>query len=193
MVSRWRTLAAVAAGVVVAAACGGGSAGQSAGSGPIRIGAVASLSGPVTFADSPDAARAVFEQVNAQGGIHGRKIEYDVEDDKGDPQAATQAARDLVQNKQVVALAGSASLIDCEVNGAFYAREDVRSIQGLGVDPVCWHSPNISPVNVGPFTLTTAVLLYASNVLHDTRICTFFIIIGGPARRTSRRSSAGAS
>ena len=72
----------------------------------------------VTFPDVSGAARATFDQANAKGGVNGCKIDYVVEDDKGDPQTATQAARDLVQNQGVVGLAGSGGLLDCEVNGS---------------------------------------------------------------------------
>ena len=127
----------------------------------------------------PKATQAAFDTINAAGGINGCKIDYTIADDKADPAVAAQAARDLIDNKEAVALVGSASLLDCAVNGATYARKDIRSIQGLGVDAACFSSPNIAPVNVGPFTLTTAMGYYATNVLKSKKLCAFFIIIGG--------------
>lgn len=145
----------------------------------IKVGAVSTITGPADFSEVPKAAEAVFNQLNAKGGIDGCKIKYYIEDDKADPQAATQAARDLVDNKGVVVLTGSASLLDCQVNAGFYSQRHILSIQGLGVDPACYNSPNISPVNVGPYTLSTAVLMYASQTLKLKKLCAFFIIIGG--------------
>lgn len=52
-------------------------------------------------------------------------------------------------------------------------------MQGVGVDPLCFNAPSVSPVNVGPYTLTTAVLDYASKDLGAKKLCTFFSIIGG--------------
>lgn len=147
--------------------------------GTIRVGAVSTITGPADFSEAPKAAKATFDAINAKGGVNGCKIDYTIEDDKADPQAATQAARDLVDNKGVVVLTGSASLLDCAVNANYYVQKNVLSIQGLGVDPACYNSPNISPVNVGPYVLSTAVLYYASNTLKLDRLCADFIIIGG--------------
>lgn len=171
----YRLTVAFAAVCLAAAGCGSGGGS----SGPIRIGAISSLSGVPTFPESTAAARAVFDDVNAAGGVHGRKISYLVEDDKNDPAAAVQAARDLVGNKGVVALAGSASTIECQANAAYYVRQKVDAVQGTGVDPACFGSPNISPANVGPFKLTTAMLYYAAKDLGLTRLCNMDIILGG--------------
>lgn len=147
--------------------------------GAIKVGAVSTITGPADFSEVPKAAKATFDALNAKGGIDGCKIDYTIEDDKADPQAATQAARDLVDNKGVVVLTGSASLLDCAVNANYYVQKKILSVQGLGVDPACFNSPNISPVNVGPYVLSTAVLYYASHTLKLDRLCADFIIIGG--------------
>ncbi len=147
--------------------------------GPIQIGAVSTVTGVVDFSDAPRATQAVFQQLNDAGGINGCKIEFTIADDKGDPQVAAQTARDLIDNKGVVALAGGASLLDCAVNAATYDRNDVLAVQGVGVDPLCFNAPSVAPVNVGPYTLTTAVLDYATKDLGAKKLCTFFSIIGG--------------
>ncbi|MBL0373237.1 ABC transporter substrate-binding protein [Rhizobium sp. KVB221] len=147
--------------------------------GPIQIGAVSTVTGVVDFSDAPKATAATFEQINAAGGINGCKIEYTLADDKGDPQVAAQAARDLIDNKGVVALSGGASLLDCAVNAGTYNKNDVLSVQGVGVDPLCFNAPSVSPVNVGPYTLTTAVLDYADKNLGSQKLCAFFLILGG--------------
>lgn len=166
----------------LALAAGGGSAsaaGPTCPDGPIQIGAVSTITGPADFSEVPNAAKAMFDEVNAAGGVNGCKIEYSIADDKADPAVAAQAARDLIDNKEVVALVGSASLLDCAVNAPTYKRKEVMSVQGLGVDPACFNSPTIAPVNVGPYTLTTAMGLFATNTLKAENFCAFFIIIGG--------------
>lgn len=147
--------------------------------GAIQVGSVSTITGPVDFSDGPKGAKAVFDQINAAGGISGCQIEYTMADDKADPQVAAQAARDLIDNKNVVALAGGASLLDCAVNAATYKRNGVLSVQGVGVDPMCFNAPSVSPVNVGPYTLTTAMLDYGSKELKNEKLCAFFIILGG--------------
>jgi len=137
----------------------------------IHIGNVSSLTGPGTFPEASKAAKAVFERLNKCGGVKGRPVAFHVEDDQGDPAVAAQAARRLVAQQGVVAMAGSASLLDCAVNSAYYAAQKVDAIQGTGVDPVCFSSPNIAPVNTGPFTGVTVSLYYASEQLKKDKVC----------------------
>ncbi|HEX6023938.1 MAG TPA: ABC transporter substrate-binding protein [Solirubrobacter sp.] len=102
--------AAVAAGLSIAA-CGGGDSGAGAGGngGPIKIGAWYPLSGPVAASGIPqkEGAAAAFEEINANGGINGRKIEFIARDNAFDPQQTIQAARQLVTSDKVVAIVGA--------------------------------------------------------------------------------------
>lgn len=148
---------------------------------PILVGAVSTLTGPFNFPESTAAAQAVFDRVNAEGGINGRQIKYLVEDDKMDPGTAGQAARRLVDDAGVFANVGSASLLECTANAAFYRSRNVFSIQGTGVDPACFNSPNISPVNTGPYTGTVISLYFASEVLGLSDVCSF--ALGNPVQQ----------
>jgi len=139
--------------------------------GTIKVGAVSSLSGPLTFPESSQAAQAYFDRVNSRGGVNGRKIQHVVVDDKGDPAAAAQAARQLVDREQVVANVASASLLECSINAPYYEQKGLLSIQGTGVDPVCFNAPNISPVNTGPFTGLEVSLFFASDTLKRDKVC----------------------
>ena len=140
-------------------------------SGPIRLGAISTLTGPASFPESHSAAQAVFDRVNAAGGIGGRMISYIVEDDGFDPALAAQAARRLADEPGVVAMVGSASLLECAVNAQFYAEVGLYSIQGTGIDPVCFATSNISPVNTGPFFSDAVALFYASEELGADNVC----------------------
>ncbi|MDQ6437519.1 ABC transporter substrate-binding protein [Mesorhizobium sp. LHD-90] len=178
----WKSTLATAAlaSLAFAALTGTASAaGPTCADGVIKVGAVSTVTGPADFSEVPKATQAAFDAVNAAGGINGCKIEYTIADDKADPAVAAQAARDLIDNQEVVALVGSASLLDCAVNATTYARKNVLSVQGLGVDAACFSSPSVAPVNVGPYTLSTAVAYYATNELKTQKLCAFFIIIGG--------------
>jgi branched-chain amino acid transport system substrate-binding protein len=148
-------------------------------SGPIQLGAVSTVTGPVDFSAGPKTTAAYFDTLNAAGGINGCKIEYEIADDRGDPLVATQAARNLIDNKQIVAMAGNASLLDCGVNSALYQRSNVLDVAGLGVDPVCYTSPSVSSVHPGPYLLSTAMLYFASEELGAKNVCAFNYVIGG--------------
>jgi branched-chain amino acid transport system substrate-binding protein len=153
--------------------------------GTIKVGFIGGQSGPFTQIEPAKITRAYFDRVNAAGGIQGRKIEFIDEDDKTDPGAASQAARRLVDDIGVVANVGSASALECVVNGAYYVQKGLVSIQGTGVDPLCFKNPNISAVNTGPFTASTLMLQYASSNLAKNKICAFFAQLPGlePAYR----------
>ena len=138
---------------------------------PIKVGNVSSLTGGALFPEASAAAAAVFERVNADGGVNGRPLELIIEDDGGNPEGAATAARKLVTEEDVVGMVGSASALECAVNSGLYADEGVYSIQGTGVDPLCFLSPTISPVNTGPYSGVTVSLAYASETLGLENVC----------------------
>lgn len=149
----------------------GDAAGSTEEAPPIKIGAVSSITGPAPFPEVPGAAAAVFDRVNEEGGIDGRQIEFISEDDGADPAQAGQAARRLVDEAGVVAMAGSASLVECSANAAFYAQNDIVSIMGTGIEPSCFSSQNIAPVNAGTFNGYESLLYFAKDELNAKKIC----------------------
>lgn len=144
---------------------------QESDKGPIVVGAVSSLSGPGASNASTQAARLVFEAINAAGGIRGRRIEYRVMDDEMHPGKARQAATVLTGDPRVVALAGGSSVLECAVNHQHYATTGLFNLPGAGVDPACFGSTHIAPVNAGPYVATTTALTFAHQVLRHERIC----------------------
>jgi len=181
-------VATATTGLLILAGCSAtGGSGSGGDTSPIVVGSVNALSGPATFPEASQAAKAVFDQVNKDGGIDGRKIQYQILDDKADPATAAAAAREIVESDNAVALVGSASLIDCQVNGQYYQQAGILSIQGTGVDQDCFQNPNISAVNVGPYGDTTMTLTYGSQVLGLKKICALVEITGntGPAYKAA--------
>jgi branched-chain amino acid transport system substrate-binding protein len=69
----------------------------------IVIGTVSDLSGvtAVQGVNNTDAIRMVFDEVNAKGGIHGRKIKYIVEDNQYTVPRAVQAMNKLLNNDDI--------------------------------------------------------------------------------------------
>lgn len=183
-IAGFAAMTAVAALTLTGCAGGGGEGGEGA---PIKIGSVNTLSGAATFPEASEAAKAVFDRVNAEGGINGHMIEYKTVDDKGDPASATASARELVGSDEVVALVGGASLIECEINQSYYEQEGVLSMPGIGVDVGCFNSPNIAPVNIGPYNDMTLTLVNGSENLGLTDICVLLEIAGStePAYRAA--------
>jgi branched-chain amino acid transport system substrate-binding protein len=170
-ISKFGSLVVVAAAIIAVGVAPFGGAARAAD--PIKVGAVSSLTGPMNWPESTAIARAVFDSVNAEGGIGGRKIEYIVEDDKFDPAVSGAAAHRLVDDQGVVGMVGSASVMECAVNAQYYIRSNIVSIPGTGIDPICFRTPNIAPVNTGPYLGIAVSLYYAATRLKLDHLCAF--------------------
>ena len=95
------------------------------GNNPIKIGVPTILSGRVALVGqtSVGGLRSVFDKVNAEGGVNGRKIELVVRDSKGAPQEAAKVTRDLINNDRCEII------LDAEASsGAFAVHEVIREI-----------------------------------------------------------------
>lgn len=69
----------------------------------VRIGGIVDLSGPIAFMGKgvSGGASTYFKMINDQGGVHGRKIVYLVEDDSYSPPKAVAAAKKLIERDKV--------------------------------------------------------------------------------------------
>ncbi|HSS45017.1 MAG TPA: ABC transporter substrate-binding protein, partial [Thermoanaerobaculia bacterium] len=124
--------AAVAAVLLFPAACGKGRTGDE-----IRIGEYGSLTGTTaTFGQSTDhAIRMAIDEINAAGGVLGRKILVFVEDDQSKPEEAATAVTKLINQNHVVAMLG-----------------EVASTRSKAAAPICQANgiPMISPSSTNP-------------------------------------------
>lgn len=75
----------------------------------IKIGVVTPLTGDVaTFGQSTKkAVEMAAEEINAAGGINGKKVELVIEDDRNDPKETANVVRKLIDQDKVVAIIGS--------------------------------------------------------------------------------------
>jgi len=113
--SRWSlaSVGAVAAMLMVTSACGGGDSSSDSTPGVTDDTIVLGTTQPLTGAAAPaykmisDAMTAYFEYVNDNGGVHGRKIEFIVEDDAYDPSKTVEKTRKLIQQDKVFAIVAS--------------------------------------------------------------------------------------
>src|SRR5689334_13302954 len=89
----------------------------------IKIGTFGALTGPGYLYGklTMNGVEAVFDEVNAAGGINGRKLELVREDDRCDPAAAISAVNKLIHQEEVFALIGGG----CS-NATFAAREAIE-------------------------------------------------------------------
>ena len=173
----WRSMGCAMVAALVALPCA--AAGDAQRKASIRIGSVSSLTGPARFPESSAAVRAYFDSVNASGGIQGRRLELIVEDDKGDPVEARKAAGRLVDDQRVLAMVGSASIVDCANNAGQYQRSDLISIQGTGIEPECFGTSHVVPVNTGPYLSVRNALQFARETLKASRPCAIILDIPG--------------
>ncbi len=75
---------------------------------PFRIGAVYAVTGPASFLGDAEAkaARLAVDQINAAGGIKGRKVELILEDSKSQETAAVLSVRKLITQDKVSVILG---------------------------------------------------------------------------------------
>lgn len=75
----------------------------------IKVGGTFPLTGVAApgYSEIPTGAKAYFDYVNANGGVHGRSIEFIVKDDGYDPTKTSSMTNELVLKEQVFATVGS--------------------------------------------------------------------------------------
>ena len=131
---RFRVLAAVclAAFVAVTLSCG-----KEGSSKEILVGEYGSLTGGIaTFGISTrDGSQLAFDDINAEGGVLGKKIKLIVEDDQSKPEEAGTVVTKLIHQDRVVAMLG-----------------EVASSRSLAAAPICQADkiPMISPSSTNP-------------------------------------------
>lgn len=106
---------------------------------PVRIGVLIPLTGSTSQfgAAMAQAARIAAEEINAAGGVHGRRVEVLIEDDQSNPEVGVRAARKLTDVDKVVAIAGT------------YA-----SSVTAAVAPLCWESRTVLMTASGADSIT---------------------------------------
>ena len=85
----------------------GRSGGEATGE-PIKVGAIFSVTGPVSFLGAPEGntAEMLVEKINAEGGVDGHPIELIIKDDQADTEKTLSFAKQLIEEEQVLAIIG---------------------------------------------------------------------------------------
>jgi branched-chain amino acid transport system substrate-binding protein len=78
---------------------------------PIKIGFVASITGPASYLGEPEKNTAIMVQewINKAGGINGRPLAIIIEDSKSDASTAVLATKKLIEKDQVAVIIGSST------------------------------------------------------------------------------------
>jgi branched-chain amino acid transport system substrate-binding protein len=94
---------------------------------PLKIGLLLSLSGPAASFGIPerDAVELLVSDLNAQGGINGRKIELAIYDDATNPTEAARGATKLIREDGVAAIIGVSTGSGTLAAAPIAAREQV--------------------------------------------------------------------
>jgi branched-chain amino acid transport system substrate-binding protein len=141
-------MASVLSGVVTAGPAAAATATQGITKTTIKIGIISDLTGAAasTFGDSPQAIEARFKQINAAGGINGRKITWVVADTQSSPTGAETAAKDLIESQGVYAIAEVSALLFA---AAPYLNQGGIPVVGSSRDGPEWYEPpNTNMFNV---------------------------------------------
>jgi branched-chain amino acid transport system substrate-binding protein len=108
------------------------------------------------------AAQLAAEEINAAGGVKGRKIEVIIEDDQSNPEAAVRAARKLIDVDKAIAICGT------------YASSVTSAVA-----PLCWESKTMLMTASGADSITALphqgyiVRSSPTSSLQGTRIAEF--------------------
>lgn len=103
-----RTLAALAVVVAAAVAATGGSAGTEA-TQTVRLAMISPLTGPLSFVgvDNRAGVLAAIREINAKGGVKGRKIALDIYDDGSNPSQGVVHMQRIVGDARYLGIIGS--------------------------------------------------------------------------------------
>jgi branched-chain amino acid transport system substrate-binding protein len=113
-------------------------------SGPIKIGDINSYSAMALFTEPyRKGAQLAVEEINAVGGVGGRKLEIIFRDDAMKPGDAIKQAEELATNEKVAVLAGGFSSSVCLAVADFALRKKIPFVCGIsGSDAIVWEKGN---------------------------------------------------
>jgi branched-chain amino acid transport system substrate-binding protein len=99
------------------------------------------LSAPITgnYAEYGEnfkiATQMAADEINAAGGIRGRKVEIEVMDSKGDPKEAALIAQNFAQNQDIVAEVGDFTSTSCMASAPIYERNGLVQLSPTASHP----------------------------------------------------------
>ncbi len=128
-------------GLALASACAGQA--QAADSDTIKIGLIADLTGNAALSGhhKVDGAKLAVAQINANGGVNGKKLQLVVQDDRGSNQAGVSAYQKLASDTEINAIIGSIRSTIVKATLPYISRYKIPTMIG-GTDPELTHEGN---------------------------------------------------
>lgn len=142
---------------------------------PIRVGILHSKTGPLEISERSmiDAELLALEELNAEGGILGRRIEWVVADGRSDPTVFGQEARRLIETEKVCVIFGCWTSL---------SRRSVKSVveraDHLLVFPSNYEGMNISSAVVCTGAIPNQQVIPAVNWCIETLKARKFFLVG---------------
>jgi branched-chain amino acid transport system substrate-binding protein len=134
----------------------------------IKIGNTSPYSGPLSNASPiPLSAEAYFKKINAEGGINGRKINWITYDDAYSPPKTVEMARKLVEDDEVLFIAGP---VGTPTNSAIWHYMNEKQVPQLfpATGATKWNDPKGHPWTMGFFISYQAEgHIYAAYILKN--------------------------
>jgi len=157
-----RTLVALAGASVFVTACGAGGGNDGGDSGAaegdttgvtadsIKIGTHMPLTGVAApgYSTIPQGQKAYFDYVNANGGVHGRQIEYVVRDDGYNPTNTSQVTNQLVLQDEIFGMLGGLGTPTHSAVLDFLNEEEVPDLF-VSSGALAWNQPEKYPNTFG--------------------------------------------
>jgi hypothetical protein len=115
----------------------------------IKIGNIMPYSGPASsYATIGKTMSAYFDKINAEGGINGRKIRFVTQDDGYQPPKTVEVARKLVEQDEVLFLAGA---LGTPTNSAIQKYMNLKKVPHLFIasGATKWGDPKNFPWTMG--------------------------------------------
>lgn len=145
-----RTIGSGVAGIGVAG-CLSGDGGGGEGNGPITIGASISQTGPYakTASYTLEAFKQWRDEVNNNGGLLGRDVEWQFYDDQSDPEQATQLYRKLITDDNVDLLMGPFGSPVAKAAAPIQEQNQMPTINPMASDSGIWENNDYNYVFQG--------------------------------------------
>jgi branched-chain amino acid transport system substrate-binding protein len=139
------TMVAIAAALASVTGCEGKNGGTPASANDWKVGAFLSLSGAETQfgTDTREGIELAFDEVNKAGGVKGKTVRALFEDDKTNPQEATNKVLQLIDRDKVVAVLGEVASSRSKAGGIVANKKKVPMISPSSTNP--------DVTKVGPF------------------------------------------
>ena len=147
------------------------------GTGPIKVGVPMPLSGPAALYGEPalKGAQMFVQEINAAGGVLGRKLELVVRDSKAVPDEAVRVSREMILKENVAFLVGTLTSAEGPAVSTIAKEEKI-----ILIAPIPKTDQLTAPKNLHPYVFRTA-----ANSTSEGRTCAEIVAKWKDAKRVA--------